>query len=206
MYTFSIAGEQYSSKPIKAVCIVLAVSPHGFCRDCLCGLFCGWGANMLTYNGLKELLNYNPETGIFNWKIDRGNKKSGDLAGCIDSHGYVIIRTSKIGYKAHRLAWFYVYGTWPENHIDHINGIRNDNRIENLRDVSRSINVQNQKIAQRNNKSGLLGVIWNKAINKFVAAIRINGKTTVIGKFDSKELAHEAYINAKRKFHNGCTI
>lgn len=123
------------------------------------------------------------------------------------SDGYVVIMIDGKSYQAHRLAWLYIYEKWPDNMIDHLNTIRDDNRITNLRDVEHNINIQNQRRAQKNNKSaGLLGVTFNKLAQKYVAQIKLNGKNKYLGLFDNAEDAHEAYLEAKRQYHAGCTI
>jgi len=162
---------------------------------------------MIDYNLIKEYFIYDLKTGIFKWKIKPHHKINiGDVAGCKIKDGYISIQINNKKYKAHRLAWLYVYGEMPKLCIDHINGIRHDNRIENLRDVSRKINSQNIKKIPRNNTSGLLGAYWHKNRNKWVSQIAINGKDKHLGLFETPQLAHEAYLKAKREFHEGCTI
>lgn len=90
---------------------------------------------MITQEELKEYLHYDPLTGDFNWTIGKRGLKVNSKAGSMNDQGYVIIRINNIRYRAHRLAWLYVYGHFPINEIDHINGVRSDNRIENLRDA-----------------------------------------------------------------------
>jgi hypothetical protein len=109
-------------------------------------------------------------------------------------------------YKAHRLVWLYVNGAWPTHSIDHINGIRDDNRIENLRDVPQKVNGENRRQAQRNNQSGYLGVSWNRSRGKWAASIRTDRRLKHLGWFDSPEEASEMYLSAKRRMHVGCTV
>jgi hypothetical protein len=148
------------------------------------------------------LLTYDPETGDFWWRMKpyKGRVKVGDLAGTSFTGGYWGVRINQVRYPAHRLAWFYMHGEWPNGDIDHINGDRLDNRIANLRDVSRSVNLQNQKRAKGHNRLGVLGV--RKRGNRFAA--RIND--THLGYFDSADQAHAAYLLAKRELHEGCTL
>jgi hypothetical protein len=156
---------------------------------------------------LREVLEYNPETGIFTWKNPTATcVKVGDIAGWIDFHGYHSIRLNKKIYRSHRLAWLYVYGKFPEKSIDHINGIRTDNRIKNLREATVSENAQNQRKSMSNNKTGYLGVskITNK--NKWCAFIKVNGKNKNLGTFETPELAAIAYLDAKRNLHVFNTI
>jgi hypothetical protein len=107
-------------------------------------------------------------------------------------------------YLAHRLAWMYVSGEWPTQEIDHIDGNPSNNRITNLRDISTAGNAQNQRIARGNSISGILGI--HKRHNKWRAVIMVDGKSTFIGSFQTKEIAQQAYIDAKRVMHFGCTI
>lgn len=159
---------------------------------------------MVTLERLKEVLKYEPETGLFYWKVSNSNRvKVGDVADC-PRQGYIQIMIDKVTYIAHRLAWLYVYGKWPDGDIDHINGVRNDNRISNLRDVSKNMNQQNRQGPRRGNKFNLLGVCQQR--NRFKAQITINGKVTYIGLYDTPEEAHQAYITTKRKLHPGNTL
>ncbi len=106
----------------------------------------------VTAERVRELLHYDPETGIFTHKVSRGGVSAGDIAGCLDSLGYVRISLGRGASRfAHRLAWLLVYGKWPDGDIDHIDQAKANNRIANLRDVSRSANNQNRDKPQRNN-------------------------------------------------------
>lgn len=156
----------------------------------------------LTANRLRELLNYDPETGVFTWAITRRGCRKGSVAGCKMKHGYITIRLDNALYTAHRLAWLYTNGEWPAEQIDHINRDRADNRISNLRAVTNAENAQNQKT--RANKSGFTGV--RKENSKWVAEIKVNYKPIRIGLFETPEAAHEAYVAAKRKFHTKSTL
>lgn len=158
----------------------------------------------LTAETLRELLSYDPITGEFRWRVTKSAQaKIGTIAGC-ESHGYRQIGIFRKPYKSARLAWLYVYGEWPKHDIDHINGIRDDNRISNLRDVTRLVNCQNRRIAKSGSWAGLLGVSKNK--KRWSAKIRAGGRQICIGTFDTPEQAHEAYILAKRELHPGCTL
>lgn len=165
--------------------------------------------SILTVEYVKRRLHYNPMTGIFTWaSVIRNSKvKVGDVAGSLHVCGYRIIRiASDTGTPAHRLAWFYMTGCWPSKFIDHINGIRDDNRWINLREADYFINAQNQRAPSRNNKTGFLGVSYVANRNKFAASIRANGKYKTIGYYQTAQLAHNAYLEAKRELHEGCTI
>ena len=157
----------------------------------------------LTQERLRELLHYDPETGIFTWRVNRGCVKAGAVAGSYMTNGYLHFGIDGRTYMNHRLAWLYVHGEMPPDMIDHVNHIKDDNRIANLRLADMSLNKQNQKRALSNNKSGFLGVHYAKG---WRAAIRIDGKQVHLGRFKTPEEAHQAYLAAKRRFHAGCTI
>ncbi len=150
---------------------------------------------------LRELLNYDPKTGIFTWRIDRRAKaRPGSLAGTITPSGYRNIWTDGYNYRAHRLAWLYVYGKWPAGQIDHINRVRSDNRIANLRIVTHAQNMENRKV-QRNNTSGYTGVYPDRDGRRFSARISSNGKWLYLGHFKTAELAYAAYCKAAAELH-----
>lgn len=155
---------------------------------------------------IHNLLSYNKETGEFRWlKTNSNASVAGSVAGrSTNSDGYKQITIAGRFYKAHRLAWFYVHGEWP-NQIDHINGIRSDNRLCNLRNVNSQQNTQNQRNPHRNNSSGFLGVI-KRPNGRYQAEIRVNGRKRFIGTFDTAEEASLAYISAKRDLHPGATL
>jgi len=154
----------------------------------------------LTIKELHNALDYNPETGIFIWKIRPANcVHLGDVAGRKKIVTYIDIRLFGRIYLAHRLAWFYMYGKWPTKSIDHINGIKIDNRIFNLREVTVAENAQNRHSPNITNTSGCMGVHYHA--NRWVAQISVNNKRTNLGRFISKEDANIAYKIAKGKFH-----
>lgn len=156
---------------------------------------------MITEMFLKQILDYNSETGCFVWKQKTSKKskiKIGTLAGCLNN-GYWIITINQKIYKAHRLAWLYIYGEWPKHNIDHINGVRSDNRIFNLRDATVRQNGQN-RIEHRNGK--LVGASYDKKYKKWFSQIQIDKKQNYLGYFDTELEAHEAYIIALEK-HKG---
>lgn len=158
---------------------------------------------LLTEARLKELLEYNPLTGLFiRLTNSRGkNSRIGDIAGCLDKNdGYINISIDNKGYRAHRLAILYTKGEFPKYLVDHENGIKHDNRLINLRIGNSSENMQNQTKAMITNSSGFLGVGVHKN-GTFKAGIKINGKPKHLGYFKTPELAHAAYIEAKRKLH-----
>lgn len=159
---------------------------------------------MITNKQLKQYLHYNPETGIFVRIKSKRSSEVGKQAGCSSGHKYVHIYLFGKYYQAHRLAWLFITGKWPKEFIDHINGNCEDNRFVNLREADRKINNQNQRKAQKINKVGLLGVCKHR--NKYQAAISIDGYPKYLGHFDTPELAHKAYVEAKRNFHVGNTL
>lgn len=155
----------------------------------------------ITHQRLKELLRYEAETGKFYWLVDRGWKsKSGMSVGNPASGGYLRIRLDGFDYLAHRLVWFYVNGVWPAHEIDHRNGMRDDNRIVNLREATCGENKQNRTVS-KNNTSGFPGVTWKKRERKWVAQIGLNYKHIHLGRFDTADQAALAYIEAKAKYH-----
>ena len=158
---------------------------------------------MITQKILQELIDYNLETGVFTNKVLRKPCKVGKLLGTTDPKGYIRIGINNKVYAAHRLAWLYVYGEMPKNQIDHINGIRNDNRIVNLRDIQSQWNTQNQHKAPKNSKTGYLGVSWSKQKNKYRSAIVVDGKQKHLGFFDNKETASQMYEMHKKLLHQG---
>lgn len=159
---------------------------------------------MLTADRARELLAYEPETGLLRWKVDRrGHSRAGDIAGT-EIHGYIVVGLDCRAYPAHRLAWLIANGAWPCQDIDHIDGDRKNNRLANLRDVSRVVNLQNRRGAGPRSTSGLLGVKRNH--KNWSAAITVNGITKHLGTFKTPAEAHQSYLAAKRQLHEGNTL
>ena len=150
---------------------------------------------MIDADILRSLLEYNPDTGVFTWRVTRGGAaRKGDFAGCLNSNGYRIIMVNGRFYRAHRLAWLYTHGVWPCGEADHINNIRDDNRICNIREATRSQNLANT----RKHKGDLpKGVTSHR--RKFKAQLTVAGKRMFLGMFDTPELAHAAYCEAAQK-------
>lgn len=139
--------------------------------------------NHFTQEYLKEVYDYDPNTGHLLYKIKTSNSiKIGDIPGYFDKEGYRIMSVKSSPYFAHRIIWFWHFGKWPEYEIDHINLNKNDNRINNLRDVTRSVNSFN-KYLHVNNKSGYRGVIFIERIGKYRSNIKINKKNKYLGYF-----------------------
>lgn len=153
----------------------------------------------LSHEILTENVFYDSVTGTFVWNKKGKNRVVGKAIGRKHNKGYWQVWFNGNFYMAHRLAWFYVYKKWPTEYIDHINENKIDNRIENLRDVSHSVNLANQKNPQRNNTSGYRGVSYKKRIAKFHAQIFVNKKYNSLGYFDSAEEAHKAYLKFKEQ-------
>lgn len=157
----------------------------------------------LTQDELKSLIRYEPETGKF---IRFANPvkplNNAVAAGSKCANGYIYINVFYVKHLAHRLAFLYMTGSFPTNHVDHINGNRTDNRWENLRAVTHSENMQNLGSALSNNKSGgLLGVSFSKQYQRYDAEITVNGKSKYLGRFKTSNEAHDAYLKAKKEMH-----
>lgn len=166
---------------------------------------------------LRKLLSYDPETGLFTW-LERGvdlfsNGAKTAEANCDwwngrfsgrpalisrDTHGYASGKIFGRKVLAHRVAMAIHFGRWPEHDVDHINGIRDDNRIANLRNATRSENMRN-RIAPKNNTSGTMGVSWHSGIQKYVAYISVSGRRKSLGCYDTKVAAIEARLSAERE-------
>lgn len=146
---------------------------------------------------LKSILYYHQDSGVFYWRISSNMRiKPWDTAGKFDSDGYLQIRFAGKDYKAHRLAWLYVNGEFPNCQIDHINGIRKDNRICNLRTATIKQNAENRRISKKNT-SGFRGVTLQKRTGKWQAQMTHNGKMLYLGLHSTPEEA-SAVVSAKR--------
>ncbi len=158
-------------------------------------------AQPLTQARLKALLHYDPETGVFVNRVERnGRAKKGAVAGARTQDGYICIQVEKQKHQAHRLAWLYVYGAWPQNEIDHLNRDRADNRIDNLRDVSRLVNSHNIG-AHKGSISGQKGVAWHSRNRKWQVQMRVNGVHHYIGQFKDLHEAVNARLEAEKRLH-----
>ena len=158
----------------------------------------------LSLEKVQSLLDYNPETGVFRWKISTSNCiKVGQIAGNVftPSKGIHYRQTSLYGkkYSLHRLAWFMYYGKWPEYNIDHINGDGLDNRISNLRDVPQTINGKNCRFS-KNNTSGATGVNWYKRDSVWESFVHVNRKKIFLGRFKDFNEAVKARKDAENKY------
>lgn len=159
----------------------------------------------LSSERLRELVVYDPITGIFTRRVRSSPRTQiGDVAGGPDKDGYIVMRVDCKTYKAHRLAILYMTGEWPPLEVDHRDGIRSNNKWDNLRNADRRLNVTNVRKARRTNGSGLLGAHRDRG--RFKAVISTNRKKHFLGMFDTAELAHAAYVVAKRQLHEGSTL
>ncbi len=154
----------------------------------------------ITQERLKEILTYDPESGSFVWKIKRRGMRArvGDLAGSVDKDGYWQISVDGHLYRAHRLAWLYMTGQWPELGIDHRDCDRTNNRWLNLREADHFQNVFNRR---GYSSSGFKGVSWDKVRQRWKSRITAHGRTYFLGYFDSAELAHLAFKSAVKSLH-----
>jgi hypothetical protein len=153
-----------------------------------------------TQERLKKLLHYNPETGLFTRKTGRGGRSAGSPVGCTPKgdFGYVVIGVDRRLYLAHDLAFVFMVGVWPLEDVDHINGVKDDNRWGNLRPATRSQNNGNSRL-RTDNTSGLKGVSFSKERQKWTAQIGIHGKQTSLGRFETREAAYAAYAAAAHR-------
>ena len=151
----------------------------------------------ITADELRSILHYNPLTGVFTRRKSAGGRMAGKVSGSPTADGYTKIGVSRKSYKAHRLAWLYVYGTWPTYQIDHINRDRADNRICNLRDVTHQQNLCNTN-TYSNNTSGHKGVRY--CDGKFVARIRVNYRLVNLGYFKTFDEAVAARVAAEKLY------
>jgi hypothetical protein len=160
--------------------------------------------NDLTYERARELLSYDPDTGLFAWNGSRrgqGTRPGVWFAGtATSSTGHQRIWVYGRFYQAHRLAWLLTYGRWPSEQIDHRNGDGRDNRLENLRECTAAENNQNRALS-RANTSGFMGVSWCAIRQSWRAGIRLQGRLWHLGYHKNPEAAYEAYLDAKSRLH-----
>lgn len=150
---------------------------------------------------VRALFDYDRQTGTFRWKVRLGTARPGSLAGCKSGCGYTQIGIDGTYYLAHRMAWALENGDDPSAYIDHINGDRRDNRIANLRLTSIAQNAQNQRRPQAGNKSGFLGVEYDRRRAKYRSSIQTEDGRMFLGYFETAEAASEAYLTKKREVH-----
>lgn len=173
----------------------------------------------LSYSEISKLLKYEPETGKLFWlprtadmfqdsafragtpaRVKCWNSRfAGKEAFCLWPNGYKVLSISGKRYLAHRVVWIMHYGAWPSNHLDHINGVRSDNQISNLREVTYSENSQNHR-PHKTNTSGTMGVVWHKRDKRWQAGIMVSGKTIHLGQFTEKDDAISARKQAEKDY------
>lgn len=156
-----------------------------------------------TQEQVHSLFSYDPETGILFRKVTTNrNALAGEPAGWINNHGYLNIKIDRRTYKVHQIVWLYVYGIWPVGVIDHINQIKTDNRIANLRDTTVQINNINKSV-RKDNTTGIPGVTWRERDKLFYAACRRDGKQNYLGSFKSAQEALAAVNKFKQEYEIG---
>jgi hypothetical protein len=155
----------------------------------------------ISHAELLRVLNYFPDTCVFTWRVKTANKSvAGKAAGSLKNGKYQRLCINKTFYLSHRLAWFYVYGEWPNNLIDHINGEKDDNRIANLRQANAAENARNTGL-RSTNTSGVKGVGWVKRRKKFQAQLRTPEGPVNLGMFGDLRQAEEAVNAAREQMH-----
>jgi hypothetical protein len=156
---------------------------------------------ILTQERLKELLHYDPTTGLFTWRINRSPKtRAGDIAGSLDQDGYIKISINHKGIFAHRLAFLYMEGSMPVKFVDHIDMVKNNNSWSNLRQATNAENRRNVGKTCKNT-SGYKGVTWISTLGKYKASCKIMDKQYYIGMFDDPAMASKAYQEFAKKHH-----
>lgn len=152
----------------------------------------------ITAEMARELFSYDPETGILRWKVSRPGRKAGAEAGT-HTYGYIQVEVNYRFYRAHRIIWLMQTGEWPAHQIDHINGIRDDNRWSNLREATPMQNSRNRRPSKRN-KSGIVGVSWNRQRRGWDACIGHRNRTVNLGCFPEKKDAVAARCEAEKHY------
>lgn len=164
---------------------------------------------IVTAEDAHRLLTYDPETGVFTWKArtGRGSNRTQlkPTAGSVSDQGYILFNVGGKLHRAHRVAWLMTHGEWPPATIDHINRVRSDNRLCNLRLATRGENQQNLSI-RIDNKSGHKGVFWYEALRKWMAYINCNGQRVTLGYFQDKSEAIAARQKAERELFTHAVV
>ena len=162
---------------------------------------------------LREKLYFDPLTNRICWKVAHPPYPVGQPVYALQKrNGYRIVRLKRVNFMEHRLIWFFVHGAWPKNGLDHKNGIKDDNRPDNLRDVTTTVNNQNKRRPHQDKiENTPLGVtyLWflkKPKTRKYRAAISVGNRDILLGRFHTADEAHQCYLEAKRRLHEGCTI
>lgn len=159
----------------------------------------------LTQKRLRELLDYAPDTGLFAWRTSRkGQPAKGTIAGTVSGEGYLAVTIDYKTYLLHRLAWFYVHGVWPDDKLDHANGIRTDNRITNIRECNQQENARNRK-TNKGSISGVSGVTWRRGKWEVNISVR-KYCNTCFGRYSDLELAELVAHEARNKYHKEFSV
>jgi hypothetical protein len=155
----------------------------------------------ITQARLRELFDYDPHTGSLTWKRRTSNRVTPNgTAGTITPDGRVVVRVDGQTYRAHRLIWLWMTGSWPEKLVDHIDCNASNNSWDNLREATNQENLLNRG-ANKNNTTGLKGVTYDKRTGRWSAQIKHNRKNFFLGRFKTPEQAHQAYVSAVVRFH-----
>jgi hypothetical protein len=157
----------------------------------------------VTQTRLREVLTYDPATGVFRWKNNTRATRAGQIAGCVFRGRYIAISVDSVKYLAHRLAWLYIHGAWPSVDVDHRDGDGFNNRISNLREAVNTINPQNIR-RRRQGLPGLLGTRFNGRL--WQSLLWVDGRQRYLGGFSTEQEAHSEYVRQKRIHHEGCTL
>ncbi len=152
---------------------------------------------MITQEYLKSILHYDPETGVFMWIEAKKGRQLETPIGSKNYKGYLLLYINDRLHRCHRLAWLYMTGKWPDNHIDHINNIKNDNRWSNLREANNQLNHYNL-LKPKNNTSGAKGVRKLKT-GKYQARIKYDQKEIYLGVYNTLEEASNVYLNKAKE-------
>lgn len=155
---------------------------------------------VISKDRLYHLLIYDAATGIFTWRVNQGRIEAGTVAGNRNPNGYWVIMIDRRLYLAHRLAWLYSFGKWPTETVDHINRVRSDNRLSNLRAATSSENCCNSP-PKRKNASGKQGANYDPRRGKYRVRVTVRGRRREIGFYDTVEEAHAAYLRAVAEMH-----
>ncbi len=160
----------------------------------------------LPHAELLRVLSYDHWTGEMRWRVTLSNRaQAGAIAGC-KTKGYRMIGIYGRLYPAHHIAIYYYSCMYPPMEVDHRDGDGLNNRIDNLRVAGPRMNVENRRSASKNNKTGLLGVYICSTTGRYRTSIRAKGKTVRLGRYDTAQEAHTAYLKAKRELHEGNTL